>query len=156
MKPPPAVARGLYFEDFQVGHRIATPGRTVTEADVVSFAGLSGDYEALHTNAVFAQSTPFGQRIAHGLLGLSMASGLAMRTGFLEGTVLAFREIKDWKFIRPVFIGDTIQVQVVIEEAKPVPRLGGGLLTAQVDLLNQKGETVMKGHWIILVRSRPA
>ena len=104
--------RGMWFEEFEVGQRIITPGRTITESDIVSFAGLSGDYNQIHTDAEFSSKTPFGKRVAHGLLVLSIASGLAMRTGVLEGTVLAFREINNWKFSLPVFIGDTIYTEL--------------------------------------------
>ena len=89
--------RGLYFEEFEVGQKIMTVGRTVAESDIFTFAGFSGDFNQIHTDAEFSKDTPFGQRVAHGLLGLSIASGLAMRTGILEGTVIAFREIKNWK-----------------------------------------------------------
>ena len=83
---------GLYFEEFSVGQSVTTLGRTLSEDAIFSFAGLTGDYNQIHTDAEFAKSSPFGQRVAHGLLGLSIASGLAMRTGILEGTVIAFRE----------------------------------------------------------------
>lgn len=147
--------QGLYFEEFSVGQRIDTPARTVTESDVVTFAGLSGDFNQIHTDAEFSKTTPFGQRIAHGLLGLSIASGLAMRTGVLEGTVLAFREIQNWKFSRPVFIGDTIHVVLNVTETKALPRLGGGSVTITLDVKNQREETTMKGAWIVLVANKP-
>jgi len=147
--------RGKYFEEFSVGQKIVTPSRTVTEADITNFAGLSGDYNQIHTDAEFSKTTPFGQRVAHGLLVLSIASGLAMRTGLLEGTVLAFREINDWKFSRPTFIGDTIHVVLEVMETKPFPRLGGGLVTIVLDVKNQKDETTMKGSWSVLVAFKP-
>jgi acyl dehydratase len=100
--------RGLFFEEFQIGQKMRTPGRTITETDVVNFAGISGDFTSIHTDAEYTKSTPFGQRVAHGVLILSVITGLAARSGFMEGTVLAFREINQWKFSRPVFIGDTI------------------------------------------------
>lgn len=146
---------GLYFEEFQVGQQIFTPARTVTESDIVTFAGLSGDYNQIHTNAELAKSTPYGQRIAHGLLVLSIASGLAMRSGVLEGTVLAFREINEWKFIKPVFIGDTVHVEITIADTKALPRIGGGAIVLSLVVLNQHNETVMKGRWSVLVVSRP-
>ena len=90
------IQRGKYFEEFEPGMEFISPGRTVTESDIVSFAGLSGDYTQIHTNLEFSKTTPVGRRIAHGLLGLSIASGLATRTGVLEGTVIAFREISEW------------------------------------------------------------
>ncbi|MFZ0531652.1 MAG: MaoC/PaaZ C-terminal domain-containing protein [Anaerolineales bacterium] len=147
--------RGMWFEEFEVGQQIITSGRTITENDIVSFAGLSGDYNQIHTNAEFAGETPFGQRIAHGLLGLSIASGLAMRTGILEGTVIAFREINNWKFSNPVFIGDTIYAELNIIETKPIPRLGGGSLIIEIVVINQRDEITMKGTWTALVASEP-
>ncbi|HHH82861.1 MAG TPA: dehydratase [Chloroflexi bacterium] len=145
----------MYFEEFEVGQTIRSPGRTVTEADVVLFAGLSGDFNTIHTDAEYAATTPFGARVAHGLLGLALASGLAVRTGIMEGTVLAFREIISWKFSRPVFIGDTIHIIIEVEETKAIPRLGGGSLLLAVDVRNQDNETVMKGRWSVLVQSQP-
>lgn len=148
--------RGRYFEEFAVGQTYTSVGRTITEYDVMTFAGLSGDYNQIHTDAEFATRTPYGQRIAHGLLGLAIASGLAMRTGILEGTVLAFREIEAWKFTKPVYIGDTLTVELEVLGTKPLPRLGGGMVTIQVDVLNQRDESVMKGIWSVLVASKPA
>lgn len=148
-------SRGLYFEQFELGQKIITPGRTVTEADIVGFAGLSGDYNSIHTDAEHAADTPFGARVAHGLLGLSIASGLAVRTGILEGTVMAFRELKQWKFSLPIFIGDTIHVEIEVQSAKAMPRLGGGLLELGLSVLNQDQESTMKGTWLVLVESEP-
>jgi 3-hydroxybutyryl-CoA dehydratase len=146
---------GLYFEEFSVGQKIATVGRTVSEADIFSFAGLTGDFNQIHTDAVFANKTQFGQRIAHGLLGLSIATGLIMRTGLLEGTVLAFREINEWKFVKPFFIGDTISAELEVMETKAMPRIGGGSMTALVTVKNQSGETCQKGSLNLLVLSKP-
>jgi 3-hydroxybutyryl-CoA dehydratase len=150
------IIQGSYFEEFAVGQRIVTPARTVTESDVVNFAGLSGDFNQIHTDAEFTKSTAFGQRIAHGLLVIAIASGLAMRTGVLEGTVLAFREIREWKFSRPVFIGDTVHVVMEVTETKALPRLGGGSVTITLDVKNHRNETTMKGSWIVLVANKPA
>ncbi len=147
---------GLYFEEFSVGQRIITPARTVTEHDIVTFAGMSGDFNQIHTDAEFSKRTSFGQRVAHGLLGLSIASGLAMRTGVLEGTVLAFREINEWKFSKPIFIGDTIHVELLVTETKALPRLGGGSVIIQLSVVNQQGEVTMKGAWTVLVASKPS
>jgi len=149
------VNRGLYFEEFEVGQNITTVGRTIAESDIFNFAGFSGDYNQIHTDAEFAKGSPFGQRVAHGLLGLSIASGLAMRTGVLEGTVIAFREIDNWKFIAPVFIGDTIHVEMEVIETKALPRIGGGSVIITLDVKKQSGDTVMKGNWTVLVMSKP-
>jgi acyl dehydratase len=144
---------GLYFEEFRIGDSITSVGRTVTEADVVAFAALSGDWNQMHTDAVYAAEHPFGQRVAHGLLVMSIASGLAMRLGFLEGTALAFREIGEWKFSLPVFLGDTIHVRATVAETRPMPRLAGGLVTLKVEILNQEDKVVQRGLWGVLVRS---
>ena len=147
---------GLYFEEFEVGQSIISLGRTVTEADVVAFAALTGDWNTIHTDAEYAAQHPFGQRVAHGLLGLSIASGLAVRLGFLEETVLAFREMGSWKFSLPIYIGDTIHVRATVVATKPMRRLGGGLVTLKVEILNQDDKVVQRGTWGVLVKSREA
>ena len=146
---------GLYFEEFSVGQSITTVGRTVSEDAIFSFAGLTGDYNQIHTDADFASKTQFGRRIAHGLLGLSIAVGLIMRSGLLEGTVLAFREINDWKFVKPFFIGDTIHAELTISETKALPRIVGGALTATVVVKNQHDEACQRGSLNLLVLSKP-
>ncbi|PKN95539.1 MAG: dehydratase [Chloroflexi bacterium HGW-Chloroflexi-6] len=142
----------LFFEDFQPGLKYTSAGRTITEHEVSAFAGLSGDFNQIHTDAEFAKATPFGRRIAHGLLGLSIASGLAVQTGILGANVIAFREVGEWKFVKPVFIGDTIHVDMEVAETKAFPRLGGGLVTILAHVNNQDGETTMKGSWTVLVK----
>lgn len=156
MTQPTPIRQGLYFEEFNVGMSILSAARTVTESDIVSFAGLSGDYNTLHTDAVYTSKTAFGQRIAHGLLCMAIASGLANRTGAIEGTVIAFREIRNWKFSRPVFIGDTIHVQMDVTETKPMHHLNGGSVNLQISVINQDDHVVMKGTWIVLVMSKPS
>lgn len=155
MSPIPSSPRGMYFEEFEPGQRVVTAGRTVTEADVVSFAGLSGDFTQIHTDAEFAKGTLFGQRVAHGLLVTSIASGLTVQTGIIEGTVIAFREVTDWKFLKPVFLGDTVHVEAEVVETKPFRRLGGGMVSIELNVKKQDGETVIKGVWTFLVTSKP-
>ncbi|MCW5882438.1 MAG: dehydratase [Anaerolineae bacterium] len=145
--------RGLYFEEFQVGDDMISPGRTVTETDIVQFSGLTGDWTQLHSDAVWAAETPFGQRIAHGALGLSMATGLLARMGVIEGTALAFRGIDEWKFSKPIFIGDTIHVAARVVETKAVPRLGGGQVILAVSVVNQKGDVCQRGLWNVLIQA---
>lgn len=155
MSPLPTTPRGMYFEEFEVGQKIISAGRTVTESDIVTFAGLSGDYTQIHTDAEFSKNTPFGQRVAHGLLGMAIASGLAAQTGVLEGTVLAFREITEWKFIKPIFIGDTIHVELEVRETKAMPRIGGGAVALVLQVKNQHADSLMKGTWSVLMASKP-
>jgi 3-hydroxybutyryl-CoA dehydratase len=147
---------GLYFEEFVVGDQTTSMGRTITEADVVNFAALSGDWNLIHTNAEYSQEHMFGQRVAHGLLILSVASGLSVRMGFLEETILAFRSMGDWRFRQPVFIGDTVCVRLTVGNTKPMPRLGGGLVTFKVDVLNQEDKVVQRGTWDMLVKAQEA
>ena len=147
--------RGRYFEEFEVGDSMTSPGRTVTESDLVLFSGLSGDFNELHTNVEYAKGTIFGKRIAHGPLGIVIALGLAGRLGYMEGTAQAFLGM-EWKFKNPIFIGDTIHVQTVVRRTKKVQRLKGGLLVLHVALVNQKGEEVQQGTWTVLMKSRPA
>jgi len=154
MQPESALPqRGAFFEDFTVGQKLVSPSRTVTETDVTIFAGLSGDYNPLHTDAEFAGSTRFGKRIAHGLLGLSIASGLAARLGFIDGTAEAFLGL-DWKFRGPIYIGDTIHVNIEVSRTKPMKRLGGGIVSFNIEVINQSKKAVQKGVWRILVRGR--
>jgi len=152
----PIKPRGLYFEDFQPGLRITTAGRTITEADIVNFAGISGDFNQMHVDEAYSQNTFFKRRVAHGLLVASVISGLAVQTGVMEGTVIAFREINEWKFSKPVFIGDTVHAVMEVTEAKEMRRLGGGSVSISVDVKNQNDDTVMKGLWTVLMASKPA
>lgn len=155
MSPLPAGPRGMYFEEFQIGQQIITAGRSITEADIVGFAGLSGDFNQIHTDAEYSAKSPAGQRVAHGLLVTSIASGLAVQTGVMEGTVLFFREINEWKFIKPVVIGDTIHAVLEVKETREMRRLGGGVVLIEVTVKNQRDENVIKGVWTVLMAARP-
>lgn len=146
-------SRELWFEDFEAGQELATAGRTVTEADIVAFAGLSGDFNPLHVDAEYARGTPFGERIAHGILGLAMATGLAWQTGVMAGSVEAFLSL-EWKFRAPVRIGDTVRAVLRVSGTRPMGD-AGGLVMLEVSVLNQRGETVQRGQWTILVKRRP-
>ncbi len=145
---------GLYFEEFFVGQKLDTQKRTVTEDDIMTFARLSGDDNRIHTDPEFSKTTLYGKQIAHGLLGLSIASGLAWQTGILDGTVIAFREINEWKFVKPLFIGDTIYVEIEIMEAKALPRIGAGSVTIRMEVKNQNAEVCHRGSWTVLMMSK--
>jgi acyl dehydratase len=152
--PEAFVPQGRYFEEFQVGDVVVSARRTITEADVVMFAGLSGDYTPIHTDEEYARQGLFGQRVAHGLLGLSIASGLTARLGFIEGTALAFRELT-WKFSLPIFFGDTIHVKATVASLKALRRLGGGSVTFDIQVINQEDKVVQRGEWVLLIASKP-
>ena len=141
-----------WFESFEVGQAFATPARTITEADIAAFAGLSGDYNPLHTDAVYAAAGPFGRRIAHGLLVLSVTSGLVARLGWFEQAVAAFRELR-CRFREPVFAGDTIRVSLQVVRTRALPRAGGGLVDLDLRVMNQEDVLVMSSRWSALMRS---
>lgn len=139
-----------YFEDNTVGNRIETRARTVTEADIVGFAGLSGDWHPLHTDAAHAGRGPFGQRIAHGMLVLAILTGLAPLD---PETVLAFYGIDRLRFLRPTFIGDTIHVVSVVKEAQPRDD-ASGVIASDVSVLDEQGNVLVAGVFRMLVRRR--
>ena len=155
MSPKVYQPQGLFFEDFQVGDTMLTPGRTVYESDIALFCGLSGDYNEVHSNVEYARDSLFGRPIAPGMLVLSIASGLATRLALLEGTVQAFTGM-DWKFKRPTFAGDTIHVRSVVAQKREVKAMGGGILVLDVSITNQRNEVIHEGKWTVLMKSRPA
>ena len=142
----------LYFDDFTVGEVRTTAGRTVTESDVVQFAGLTGDYNPIHTDEQYAQATPFKGRIAHGLLALSFAAGLVNRLGFTEGSVIAFIGLK-WKYTKEVRINNTIYAKIKTLRKKSADEKSG-LIVFDVEILNQDDEIVQKGEWTILLMKK--
>lgn len=141
-----------YFEDNAVGNRMVTRGRTVTEADVVAFAGLSGDWHPLHTDVEYARQAQFGERIAHGMLVLAIATGLAPLDA---ETVMAFYGIDRLRFIRPTRLGDTIHVATEVVDAA-VRDDEGGVVANSVSIVNQHDELVVSAVFRMLVRRRPA
>ena len=144
--------RGLKFDDWVVGFSYDTPSRTITEADVVNFAGLSGDFNPLHTDEEFAKKTPHGTRIAHGALVFSVSSGLRNMTGFGEGTTIAVMEMKT-KYTAPVRIGDTISCHVEVLEQRPSKNPGRGVSIQSCKTLNQRGEVVCDQEMTIMYRN---
>jgi acyl dehydratase len=136
------------YSEIEVGSRWVSRARTVTEADVVNFAGLSGDWYVLHTDEEFAATTAFGRRIAHGMLVLSIATGFLNIT---PGNVLAFYGMDEVRFTRPVFFGDTIHIELEALEKADRPK-GGGILTLRNDVKNQKGETVITAIMKLLMK----
>ena len=147
--------RGLYFEDCEVGLKVTSAGRTISEADIMQFAGLSGDWNSIHVDAEYAKASMFGERVAHGLLGLSIATGLAMQLGFLDRTVEAFTSL-DWKFRAPIKIGDTIYMTAEVMKKKAMPGgAGGGFVNFNIAVKNQRDETVQRGEWTIVVKGKP-
>ena len=142
----------MYFEDYQAGTSVTTSGRTITEADIVNFACLSGDFNPIHTNVEFAKKGAFGERIAHGMLGLSVLTGLIHEAGIIKTTVVAFTGLT-WKFTSIVKIGDTFAgIFTVLKSRGLGPKQG--MIVFSVKLTNQRGETVGEGEWSLLVKKR--
>jgi acyl dehydratase len=141
------------FEEIQVGDEYLSPGRTVTEADIVAFAGLSGDYNVLHTDAEFMRTSIFGERIAHGLLGLAIASGLGTRATPRPFATIAFLGLR-WRFKGPIKIGDTIRVRLRVTDKRETSKPDRGIVTIQRSVLNQRGEVVQEGDTEIMVERR--
>jgi acyl dehydratase len=144
----------LYYEDLNVGDEHLSTGRTVTETDVISFAGLSGDFNNMHIDEEFAKKTVFGTRVAHGLCVLSIASGLWFTMPRLA--TVAFMGLEDWRFSGAVKFGDTIRITRKLAEKKEHKRPNMGFLTFEVNVHNQNEEVVQKGKWVILVQRREA
>ena len=145
---------GRLFGEFSVGQRFVTPGRTITEADIVAFAGLTGDYNPLHTDEVFARATDFEGRIAHGPLGIGMAFGLASRLDLIDGTVVALLGV-NWDFKAPVRAGDTIKAIISVTEVRAVKNPDRGLLVLGFELVDQRNTTVQRGSAHLLMRRTP-
>jgi acyl dehydratase len=143
-----------YLEDLTAGDVFTSAARTITESDVVAFAGLSGDFNPIHTDVEFARDTVYGQRVVYGLLGLSMLTGLLDRTGLFSGTAIAMLGIRDWTFTAPMFIGDTIHLRLEIIDVRRTSAGDRGVVQRYFELINQRAEVVQKGHIDVLVRSR--
>lgn len=147
------IGNGKYFDDLVEGAVYTTPARTIGESDINAFAGLSGDYNEVHTNEEFAKKTPWGTRIAHGLLTIAIGSGLQARLGIWDGTVLAALE-QNWRFPAPVLIGDTIHVRLEIRGLKATSKPDRGIVDRHIEIVNQKGQVVAEGNCPILVKRR--
>ncbi|MEP7206275.1 MAG: MaoC/PaaZ C-terminal domain-containing protein [Casimicrobiaceae bacterium] len=152
-----AKAVGLAYSDLHVGLSFRSPGRTITDADLVAFAGLTGDYSELHTSDVYARASQFGQRVAHGMLGLAYAHGLMWaRTGELRETAIAFLGIDEWKFVGPIFVGDTIFVNYRIAELRDSKsRPTQAIAVFDVEVVTGDERTVQRGRKALLVSKVP-
>lgn len=150
------LAQGRYFEEFEVGDTFVTPARTVTETDLVQFAGLSGDFNPIHTDHVYAADSPYGRPVVYGLLILSIVTGLTARLGIFDGTIIAMLGIDDWRFRGPVFVGDTIHVKMTIADKRETSKPDRGILVRGYEVINQRDEVVQTGAMTLMIRRRPA
>ncbi|MHB1314965.1 MAG: MaoC/PaaZ C-terminal domain-containing protein [Christensenellales bacterium] len=143
-----------YFEEYKVGQVFNTSGRTVTEADLVNYAGISSDFNPLHMDVVYAEANEHGARIAHGGLIFSLTGGLVNLMGWFDDSVIAFLGV-NMDFRKAVKIGDTIYVRLVVTDTKLTSKPGRGIVFFDVETINQKDEVVLKGAWKLLFRSKP-
>lgn len=142
-----------FYEDYAVGDEFITPARTVTETDVTMFAALSGDYNRLHTDAEYAAQGPFGERIAHGLLGLAFVIGLTYRTEIDPDGAVAFLGLS-WKFSAPIKLGDTIHAIIRVANMRPTRDPARGIIVQTTQLLNQRDEIVQSGELTMMLKRR--
>lgn len=145
--------KSLHFEEFEVGDFFKTRARTITEADVVAFAGLSWDFNSVHMDAEYAKTTIFGERVAHGALGFVAHTGLSAALGHLTETVVAFLGMT-WNFHKPIKIGDTIHVEQNVKSKKEIQKEGMGIVVFDTRLVNQRGEVVQQGDKTVMVKKK--
>ncbi len=144
----------LFFEDLAEGREWVTPRRTITEADIVLFAGMTGDFNPVHTDEEFARTTPFGGRVLHGPAVFAIATGLEFRLGIKEGTALAFLGM-EWNLKAPVRIGDTIHVFQKVQSARLTRNPERGIVNFWVEVRNQNGDVCQEGVWKVMFRTAP-
>lgn len=140
--PRAETRRGLFFEDFSIGRRFVTPRRTVTQTDIVNFAGLSGDYNAPHVDHEFCRTQPYGEPIAHGPLVLAISTGLLCQLGINDGTLVAMLGVDAWRIHAPVRHGDTLHMVVTVTSAQPTRKGDRGVVGFARQIVNQRGEAV--------------
>ena len=145
--------KSLYFEDFSVGRLFTSDIRVITAADVDQFAELSGDTNPIHVDSEFARDSIYGERIVHGLLTLSVVSGLAVELGIAERTTIAFKSL-DWRFKKAVAVGDSIQAEFKVIDRRALPGQAGGLVVFRIRVVNQEGALVQTGRWSLVIKSR--
>lgn len=142
----------LYFDDVEVGQEWESSGRTITEADVVNFAGVSGDFNPIHMDHEFAKTTPFRRPIAHGLLILSIGSGLGVSCPPMR--TVAFLQVREWNFKEPVYIGDTIRLRSKLLEKNVRGRGRRGEMVWYRGVINQDGKIVQEGVLVTVCEGR--
>lgn len=145
--------KGKTFDEFEEGDEFFTQSRTITEADVVNFAGLTGDFNPLHTDEEFMKKSPFKTRIAHGLLSWAIGTGLANQLGIFEGTTIALLSMTS-TYKAPVLFGDTIRLRLTVKEMKETSKPGRGIITFSADVLNQDDTVVIDGEYVVMLRSK--
>ncbi len=143
--------RGMTFDQFKIGDKFVSQGRTIGEGDVSRFAGLSGDFNPLHTDAEFAKASPFGERVAHGMLVAAIGTGLGNQLGVFEGTTLALLE-QTIRYKGAVKFGDTVRLELIVKEKRETSKPDRGVVIFDAPIVNQNGQTVIEMQWTLLMR----
>ena len=148
--------RGLYWEEWDIGAKFESPARTVTEADIVMFAGISGDYNPLHINEEYCKTMPFGTRVAHGPLVYAIAAGLLFQLHLYDDTLIAFLGFEKLMFTKPVKPGDTVRARIKVLEKRETSNLERGVMKRELKVLNQRDEVVQDALQAFLLKRKPA
>lgn len=145
----------LYYEDLEVGQTFRSPARTVTEADLTIFSMVSGDWNPIHSDAEYARKTPYGQRIVHGVLGVAIVTGMFDRLGIFEDSALALLGIDEWRFIAPIFVGDTVHMELEIADKRLTSKGDRGIIDRRIRLVRHDGTVLQEGRMGMMTKLRP-
>lgn len=147
--------KSLFYQDFEVGQGFDSPGRTVTETDLSLFCMLSGDWHPLHSDEEYAKTTQFGRRVGGGVFGVALVTGAMGRWGIFEASVIAMLSIGDWRFVGPIYVGDTLSVRMTIAGKRLTKSGSVGIIDRNFEIRNQRGETVQSGRSDALIKLQP-
>ncbi|MGB3865151.1 MAG: MaoC/PaaZ C-terminal domain-containing protein [Xanthobacteraceae bacterium] len=147
--------RSLFYEDFEIGQVFDSPGRTVTETDLSLFCMMSGDWHPLHSDEEYAKTTQFGRRVVGGVFGVALVTGAMSRWGIFESSVIAMLSIGNWRFVGPIYVGDTLSVRMTIVEKRPTKNGSVGIIDREFEIRNQRGEVIQTGRSDALIKLRP-
>lgn len=143
-----------YLEDFAAEQRFISGGRTITEADLTFFSMISGDWNPVHCDAEFAKKTRYGERVVHGVLGIAISTGMMHELGIFEKSVIAMLGFRNWNFLAPLLVGDTIHLQLTILAVEPGKSGRSGKLARKFELINQNDVIVQEGESDVLVLTK--
>lgn len=143
-----------FLEDFAAGQVFTSSGRTITEADLTFFSMLSGDWNPIHADAEFARRTRYGQRVVHGTLGIAICTGMLQQLGIFEESAIAMLSLREWQFLAPLLVGDTVHLELEITSVEPGKSGRSGKVGRRFRLVNQLGVTAQDGQSDVLVLTR--
>jgi len=150
------VGNTMYFEDFEPGQVFETVGRTITETDLTTFSMLTSDWHPIHADVEYAKTTRFGERLVHGVFGIALALGMMYPLGIFEGSAVALLGITDWRFKRPIVVGNTLRMRLRILDKGPGRSGKVGRVGRWFELVNEAGDVVQAGRGDALVLARPS